>query len=126
MPRVKKSVATKRASETMSDDAQVALADAVGPADAAATLTVEAQSADPAQAVVAGEAGDAVKSQKKVGPKAARRAKTCEKCLQRREREREYARIARSKSRSLKEAKKDAAGAVATPPEDVPTVPAEL
>lgn len=62
---------------------------------------------------------------KKVTAKAARRAKTCDKCIARREREREYARIARSKSRSLKETKKAAAAAEPAPPVPATTPEAE-
>jgi len=114
MPRSKKSVATKRVDQPTSDDA-VATVPAID-ADAV-VVDVDACVADGL------DAPDAVKDEtKKVGPKAARRAKTCEKCVQRRDREREYARIARAKSRSLKDAKKDASVAPATTP--VETAPA--
>jgi hypothetical protein len=128
MPRSKKSNATKHASVVTSDDAPVAVVvpDDAGLADVAKTLTFTFETM-PAEAsltldAATGEAREVVKSEKKVSPKAARRAKTCDKCVQRREREREYARIARSKSRSLKDAKVAAAldAAPSTTPEVAP------
>jgi hypothetical protein len=110
----------------MSDDVPVAVgvADDAGLADVAKTLTFERVPAEASLTldVATGEVSEAVK-EKKVGPKAARRAKTCDKCVQRRQREREYARIARSKSRSLTDAKVAAALAAtpSTTPEVVPS-----
>jgi len=130
MPRSKKSNATKLASVVTSDDAPVAVVvpDDAGLADVAKTLTFETMPAEASLTLDAatGEAHEAVKPQKKVSPKAARRAKTCDKCVQRREREREYARIARSKSRSLKNAKVAAAldAAPSTTPEVAPAAEA--
>jgi hypothetical protein len=71
--------------------------------------------ADAPEAVVDGQVAPDTAKEKKVGPKAARRAKTCEKCLQRREREREYARSARTKARALKDTKAAAAAPSTTP-----------
>lgn len=141
MPRFKPSVATKTATVPTSSDVQVdtvvmasdavvtqpplvEVAEVAQVAQVAQVAEVT-QAAETAQATEAeAQATDAVekkatKESKKVTPKAARRAKTCEKCIARRDREREYARIARSKSRSLKDAKKAAASEAvpATTPE---------
>jgi len=123
MPRSKKNIAIKRVVEPTSDDAPLTVP----------VIDVDAGDVDVSvmPCMVDGEADtqSAKDEPKKVGPKAARRAKTCEKCVQRRDREREYARIARSKSRSMKDAKKDATVAPSsthveiTDPSAVQTVP---
>lgn len=112
MPRAKKIVPTRHTPEPTSDDVPVS----VVPEDSVGEATTMPPVADAPEAVVDGQvAAEAPKSEKKVGPKAARRAKTCEKCLQRREREREYARSARVKARALKDAKAAAAAPSTTP-----------
>jgi hypothetical protein len=91
MPRIKMSNPIQIVSVSPSDDTTVPVSDVVD------------------GAVAAGLTDDATTKTKKVTVKAARRAKTCERCLERREREREYARIARARARALKGGSSDAA-----------------
>lgn len=61
-----------------------------------------------------------VKETKAKSPKASRRAKTCERCDERRKREREYARVSRDRARIARLEKK---GETAAQPEKVSETP---
>ena len=105
MPRVKNNNPTRHTPESMSDDAPVSVVTEETVGDVATIPPVADTAEVAADGQVTAGTTETQKPEKKVGPKAARRAKTCEKCLARREREREYARAARLKSRALKDAK---------------------
>jgi len=116
MPRSKNTRPVKKTdSDVMSSDSAKTL-----DADPAAALPVEAAQA----AEVTGDApvfapgADAPVEVKEVKtkPKASRRAKTCERCDERRKREREYARVSRDRARIARLEKK---GETAAEPEKV-------
>ena len=98
MPRASKKVPVVVVS---SDSAK--MSDTIPSTEAAVEGALPVDAADSSFAVGAKEA---VEGKKLKSPKASRRAKTCDRCDERRKREREYARVSRDRARCAKQSAK--------------------
>lgn len=104
MPRPTKKA---HASAVSSDSAKTSDVAQEPVVDSAAALTVDAPvAADALPPFAAGVDAPAPVAAKPKSPKASRRAKTCERCEERRKREREYARVSRDRARTARLEKK--------------------
>ena len=118
MPRSKMARPVKKVDSVVTSGDSAKTSDVVPSAEAVVETSVAA--GDAPLFAPGAEAPVEVKEAKAKSPKASRRAKTCERCDERRKREREYARVSRDRARIARLEKK---GETAAQPEKVSETP---